>query len=233
MTPPASTLSIIASGMQVTGDIRCNGVLRIDGILDGSILGARQLLVTPGGRVRGDVQADEIVVGGEIEGNVRASVRLELQGSAVVNGNIETRAFVVPEGGRVNGDIRMIVGEGTRVEPLLLQAPPPALPALTASAKPPIAVAVAPAPAAPSPEVPEPTMAPEPEASASAWPETNTLETGSEAIGDGGLPEEVAGEVGEPYRNEVEVAKLAERQAPIAPPNPLSKKERQRLKKKR
>ena len=154
MTPPASTLSIIASGMQVTGDIRCNGVLRIDGILDGSILGARQLLVTPGGRVRGDVQADEIVVGGEIEGNVRASVRLELQGSAVVNGNIETRAFVVPEGGRVNGDIRMIVGEGTRVEPLLLQAPPPALPALTASAEPPIAVAVAPAPAAPSPRYP-------------------------------------------------------------------------------
>lgn len=124
VTPPASTLSIIASGMVVTGDVRCDGVLRIDGVLEGSIIGARQLLVTPGGRVRGDVQADEIVVGGEIDGNVRALVRLELQGTAVVNGNIETRAFVVPEGGRVNGDIRMISGEGVgRAEPLLLQAP--------------------------------------------------------------------------------------------------------------
>jgi len=33
-----------------------------------------------------------------------------LQESAVVNGNIETRAFVVPEGGQVNGDIRMVAG---------------------------------------------------------------------------------------------------------------------------
>jgi cytoskeletal protein CcmA (bactofilin family) len=111
--PPISTLSIIASGMHVTGDVRCDGVLRIDGTLEGRILGARQLVVTVGGCVRGDVEAEEIVVGGEIDGNVRATIRLELQGSAVVNGNIETRAFVVPEGGRVNGDIRMI-GEGVR-----------------------------------------------------------------------------------------------------------------------
>ena len=110
VTPPASTLSIIASGMVVTGNIRCDGVLRIDGTLEGSILGARQLVVTPGGRIRGDVTAEEIVVGGVIDGNVHASTRLELQGSAVVNGNIETRAFVVPEGGRVNGDIRMVAG---------------------------------------------------------------------------------------------------------------------------
>ena len=132
-TPPASTLSIIASGMRVVGDVSCDGVLRVDGTLEGSILGARQLLVTPGGRVRGDIEADEIVVGGTIDGNVRAAHRLELQGTAVVNGNIETRAFVVPEGGRVNGDIRMIDdGAGRRADPLRLaarsvvaEAPPP------------------------------------------------------------------------------------------------------------
>jgi cytoskeletal protein CcmA (bactofilin family) len=108
--PRASTLSIIASGMVVTGDVRCDGVLRIDGTLAGRIIGARQLVVTPGGRIHGDVTADEIVVGGVIDGNVHASTRLELQESAVVNGNIETRAFVVPEGGQVNGDIRMVAG---------------------------------------------------------------------------------------------------------------------------
>ncbi len=112
--PPASTLSIIASGMVVTGDVRCDGVLRVDGTLEGKVLGARQLVVTPGGRIHGEVVAEEIVVGGVIDGNVRASTRLELQGSAVVNGNIETRAFVVPEGGRVNGDIRMVSGSAER-----------------------------------------------------------------------------------------------------------------------
>ena len=111
-TPPASTLSIIASGMRVVGDVTCDGVLRIDGALEGSILAARQLVVTPGARVLGNVQAEEIVVGGTIDGNVRATRRLELQGTAVVNGNIETRSFVVPEGGRVNGDLRMMAGEG-------------------------------------------------------------------------------------------------------------------------
>jgi cytoskeletal protein CcmA (bactofilin family) len=100
--------------MVVTGDVRSDGVLRVDGTLEGKVLGARQLVVTPGGRIHGEVVAEEVVVGGVIDGNVRASTRLELQGSAVVNGNIETRAFVVPEGGRVNGDIRMVSGLAER-----------------------------------------------------------------------------------------------------------------------
>lgn len=140
-TPPSSTLSIIASGMRVVGDVTCNGVLRIDGTLEGSILGARQLLVSPGARVSGRVEADEIVVGGTIDGDVRASHRLELKGSAVVNGNIETRSFVVPEGGKVNGDIRMIGGV-ERSEPLRLAAPSPKVedmpPVIAAAATPPV-----------------------------------------------------------------------------------------------
>jgi len=42
-----------------------------------------------------------------IDGNVQAGDRLELQSSAVVNGDIATKSIVVMEGARINGAVKM------------------------------------------------------------------------------------------------------------------------------
>lgn len=118
-------MSIISSGMKITGDIECAGVIKVDGRIDGSVTGARQVLLGRGGMVHGNVVADEIVVGGVVDGAILAGERLELQGTAVVNGDIETKSIVVLEGARINGVVRMsdasnstLTAHVTRAEPL-------------------------------------------------------------------------------------------------------------------
>jgi cytoskeletal protein CcmA (bactofilin family) len=100
-------MSIISSGMKITGDLECAGVVKVDGRIDGSVTGARQVLLGRGGAVHGNVIADEVVIGGVVDGAIVAAERLELQGTAVVNGDIETKSIIVLEGARINGVVRM------------------------------------------------------------------------------------------------------------------------------
>ena len=103
-------LSIIAAGMHVVGDLEGPGLIKIDGRIDGSITGARQIIVGRDGSVRGNVQATEIILAGTIEGAIVATERLEVQGSAVVTGDVHTRTIVVHEGARINSTVRMSAG---------------------------------------------------------------------------------------------------------------------------
>lgn len=102
-----AALSIIAAGMRITGDVETNGTLKIDGRIEGSVVGARQMMLGRNGTIRGDVHAGEVVLGGMVDGAITADERLELQGSAVVNGDIDTKSIVVLEGARINGTVRM------------------------------------------------------------------------------------------------------------------------------
>jgi cytoskeletal protein CcmA (bactofilin family) len=101
------SLSIIAAGVRIAGDIESQGTLKIDGQIDGSVLNARQVMLGRDGAINGNVSADEVVVGGTIEGSVHARTRLELQSSAAVHGDIETKSIVVLEGAKINGVVRM------------------------------------------------------------------------------------------------------------------------------
>jgi len=102
-----ASLSIIAAGMRITGDMETTGTLKIDGRVDGSVTGARQLLLGRGGAIHGNVRAGEVVIGGVVDGAITADERLELQGTAVVNGDIDTKSILVLEGARINGSVRM------------------------------------------------------------------------------------------------------------------------------
>lgn len=102
-----TSLSIISAGTTISGDISCGGVLKVEGRIEGSVLEARQVMLAKEGAIQGGVSAQEVVVGGVIDGPVTASDRLELQSSAVVNGDITTKSIVVMEGARINGGVKM------------------------------------------------------------------------------------------------------------------------------
>jgi cytoskeletal protein CcmA (bactofilin family) len=102
-----AALSIVAAGMRVMGDIETNGVLKIEGTVEGTVRGARQVLVGRQGEVKGDVHAREVVVGGKVDGTITAAERVEVQGTSSVTGDIYTKSIVVLEGGKINGTVRM------------------------------------------------------------------------------------------------------------------------------
>ncbi len=102
-----AALSIIAASVRLVGDLESPGVVKVDGQIEGSVTGARQLLLGRGGVIHGNIAADEIVIGGLVDGSIVAGEKLELQSTAVVNGDIETRSITVLEGAKINGSVRM------------------------------------------------------------------------------------------------------------------------------
>ena len=125
-SPPASAdaggTSVIASGLKIVGDVETSGTLKIEGTVQGSIRGARQVIVGRSGVIQGDIQAEEIVLGGRVVGTVTASERVEIQANSVIEGDVHTRSIVVFEGGLLNGNVRMDMagakGASTPVTPL-------------------------------------------------------------------------------------------------------------------
>ncbi len=102
-----SSMSVIGSGMRITGDIESNGVIKVEGTIEGAVRGARQLLLGKGGTIHGDVYAIDAILGGTVVGTVVASERVEIQGTSSVEGDIHTKSMVVFEGGMINGTVRM------------------------------------------------------------------------------------------------------------------------------
>jgi len=103
----ATSLSIIAAGTRIDGDIDTDGVIRIEGRVEGAVRAGRQVLIGRQGEVRGDITTREAVIGGAVYGAVNASERLEVQGTSTIVGNITTKAIAVVEGGKINGSVRI------------------------------------------------------------------------------------------------------------------------------
>ena len=102
-----ASLSVIAAGSKVIGDMECSGVLKIEGTVEGTIRGARQVLLGRQGVVKGDIETREAVIGGNVEGSIHALERVEIQGTASVVGNIHTKTIVIQQGGQINGSVKM------------------------------------------------------------------------------------------------------------------------------
>lgn len=102
-----SSMSVIGNGMRVMGDIESSGVIKVEGVVEGSVRGARQLLLGRSGAIHGDIYSIDVILGGTVVGTIVASERVEIQGTASVEGDIHTKSIVVLEGGMINGAVRM------------------------------------------------------------------------------------------------------------------------------
>jgi cytoskeletal protein CcmA (bactofilin family) len=100
-------LSIIAADLKVVGGLSTQGIVKVDGQVEGNIQAERQVLVSKGGAVQGDIHSNEVIIGGHVEGSVCATGRVEVQSTAKVDGDILTKRILVHEGGEVNGNLRM------------------------------------------------------------------------------------------------------------------------------
>jgi cytoskeletal protein CcmA (bactofilin family) len=106
-TASDSTISVIGPGLRIIGDVETAGVIKVEGLIDGSIRGARQLILGKGGQINGDINATEAVLGGKVVGTITTTERVEVQATSSVEGDIHTKSIVVFEGGIINGSVRM------------------------------------------------------------------------------------------------------------------------------
>lgn len=109
--PPSST--VIAPGASVSGTLRGEGIIQVEGTVEGEIELKGAVIVTPTGLVKGPIISDVIRIAGRIEGNVTARERLLLQKTGSIEGDITTPSLEVEDGGRLNGHSTMPLPAGT------------------------------------------------------------------------------------------------------------------------
>ena len=109
-SPATANLSIVGAGMTIRGDLETDGVVKVEGTVEGHVKATAQVLVARGGVVQGDIETTEAVVGGAVNGAIRARERVEVQAGASVAGDVTTVRLAVVEGATLNGQIKM--GDG-------------------------------------------------------------------------------------------------------------------------
>lgn len=92
----------------IKGEISGSEDLVIAGRVEGHInLAGRVLTLAPGSHVKGQIAAGNVVASGEVEGSITATIRLEVQQTAVVAGDLTAPALLIAEGAVVNAAIEM------------------------------------------------------------------------------------------------------------------------------
>jgi cytoskeletal protein CcmA (bactofilin family) len=97
--------SVIDAHLSIQGDIATDGTVRVDGRIDGTLHRADTLIIGAGGAVIGNIEAREVVVGGELTGDLSVRGRVEIQKTATVRGDIRAAAVGLEEGGTVHGHV--------------------------------------------------------------------------------------------------------------------------------
>ncbi len=106
IAPPASDgYSVVDAHLAIQGDLSTDGTVRVDGRVDGTLHRADTLIVGAGGVVIGNVDAREVIVGGELTGDLVVRGRVEVQKTAIVRGDIRAAAVALEEGGTVHGHV--------------------------------------------------------------------------------------------------------------------------------
>ncbi|MBO7357100.1 MAG: polymer-forming cytoskeletal protein [Lachnospiraceae bacterium] len=112
--------SVIGKGTEFEGTIKTSETVRIEGFVKGNIKSEGTLIIGNGGKVDGKIEAANILVGGEVYGELYATEKIEANASGRIYGNIHTKNLIVDENAIFQGTCEMT----GREEPAPVNAEP-------------------------------------------------------------------------------------------------------------
>lgn len=107
--------ALIGKSLTITGEIRGEEDLVIDGKLEGDVdLPQHRLTVGPAGVLQGKIRAREIVVYGTVQGNLHASERVEIKKHAKVIGDLKAQRPVIEDEAYFKGNVETVRAEAPK-----------------------------------------------------------------------------------------------------------------------
>ena len=102
--------AFIDEASEIEGTYSFSGTVMLNGKFRGEIATSDTLIIGEKGVVHASIQAGVVLVSGQVIGNVTATERVELRGTARVIGDVEAPVVVVEEGVLFEGHCRMTQG---------------------------------------------------------------------------------------------------------------------------
>jgi cytoskeletal protein CcmA (bactofilin family) len=102
---PTDSKTVIGPHTKISGEISGTENLTVDGKLEGVVrLEGACLTIRAEGHVHATVIAQDVIVMGRLEGEIRASGLLQLRGSAVVQGDVYAARLSIEDGATLRGN---------------------------------------------------------------------------------------------------------------------------------
>jgi cytoskeletal protein CcmA (bactofilin family) len=105
---PERWTGFIDQGVKVEGRLELGGIFRIDGVVKGTILSERSLILGENSKVEGQIEGNAVAIAGHFDGIIFAKVRVEIHPKAVVTGEIHTPCLVLQPGAVFDGTCHML-----------------------------------------------------------------------------------------------------------------------------
>jgi Integral membrane protein CcmA involved in cell shape determination len=111
----AQLSTLVAEGVEVTGNVAFAGGMRIDGRIKGDVIGKKAdakvpslLVLSAKGHIEGSIRCGDAVINGTVVGDLDVEHRLELQSEAKVTGTIRYRQLQMDVGASVQGNLHRV-----------------------------------------------------------------------------------------------------------------------------
>lgn len=105
------------------GDLECDGIVKVEGVFQGSIKTVSNVIITEQGKVDAHIEAQNVSVSGQAKGSIVAKGRLEILPTGRVWADVTVSSFLLDDGGKLHGGLKMF---GTGPAPKSFDVPPPA-----------------------------------------------------------------------------------------------------------
>ena len=127
--PDAGNTATIGKAVKIIGQIFTKEDLNVDGDVEGTIESTdNKVTIGTTGRVQASVKAREVVIFGQVQGNVEASDKVDIRREAKLVGDITTARISIEDGALFKGSIDI-----RKAEPKPAAAASPATPATPAT----------------------------------------------------------------------------------------------------
>ncbi len=99
----------IGKSVQVRGEVRGSEDLVVEGFVEGTItLTGSRLTIGSNAMVKADVSARDVIVLGQLNGNITAAGRVELRSGATLAGNIQASRLSIEENAGFSGKVDLV-----------------------------------------------------------------------------------------------------------------------------
>lgn len=112
--------NVLGPSSFIRGELSAEGAFRVDGTIEGTLASRAEVVIGETGVVKGDVVGTDVVVAGQILGNVRCTGHLEILAKGKVEGDISAQSVRIETGGVFRGTSFMGSSSGQPKERILV-----------------------------------------------------------------------------------------------------------------
>jgi cytoskeletal protein CcmA (bactofilin family) len=105
-------MSIIDQDLSIEGTLNSEGSLLIRGTVKGTLTG-KSVTVAEEGALLAEVVADQITIGGKVEGNIQANEELIILSTGSCSGTVVCKNLTVESGGLLNANVTYLSPGGS------------------------------------------------------------------------------------------------------------------------